>query len=110
MSRPSGATWNCRSGFGTCFRQTTTSRGMSRRLRIDAAPFVRVDDLADRDDVRGLAHVDLLRVVHLPDRLERVHHLVLELLVDLLLRPEELREVLHPLEVRHRDAAAIRED
>src|SRR3972149_4161340 len=34
MSRPPGAIWNCRSGFGICFTQTTRFSGMaSRRIR-----------------------------------------------------------------------------
>src|SRR5439155_11525986 len=33
MSLPSGAIWNCRSGFGICLRHTTTFNGTARGLR-----------------------------------------------------------------------------
>src|SRR3972149_6134790 len=52
----------------------------------------------------------LLLLGQLPDRVEGADADALELLVDLLLRPEEVREALDPLEVRHGHAAAVRED
>src|SRR5713226_5859606 len=145
MSFPSAAIWNWRSGFGICFRHTTTLRATAtarrngrylkvpqssgrgrRRRRIvspnavraitiarsgeDAPPLVRLGNPVDRDHVGGLAHVGLLCFAHLPDPVERAHHDALEFLVDLGLRPEELGEVLDPLEVRHGDAPAVRED
>src|SRR5881628_2225619 len=33
MSFPSGAIWNCRSGFGICFKHTTMFRGTARGRR-----------------------------------------------------------------------------
>src|SRR6267378_4775234 len=144
MSFPSGAIWNCRSGFGICLRHTTMLRttaiarrsgryfkvlqssgdegrrtasyftGGARAARPrsgeDAPPLVRFRDAVDRDHVGGLAHVRLLRFAHVPDPIEGPDHDALEFLVDLGLRQEELGEVLDPLEVRHGDAPAVRED
>src|SRR3972149_5792208 len=105
MSFPSADGWNCRSGFGICLRHTMTFSGTAvspeRRpsfqrwprkggagggcppadSRIDAPPPVRFHDAVDRDQVGRLAHVDLLLVVHRPDRIERPRHDPLELLV-----------------------------
>jgi hypothetical protein len=44
-----------------------------------------------------------------PDPRERTDQDLVEPRVDLLLGPEEAREVLHPLEVRHGDAAGVRD-
>ena len=44
------------------------------------------------------------------DAVERVAHLVGELAPDLVAVPEQAPEILHPLEVRDRDAAGVRED
>src|SRR5437867_7442688 len=33
MSFPAGAIWNCRSGFGICFKHTTMFRGTARGRR-----------------------------------------------------------------------------
>src|SRR6267143_3564232 len=76
----------------------------------DATPLVRFRDAVDRDHVGGMAHVRLLRLTHVPDPIEGPDHDALEFLVDLGLRPEEFGEVLDPLEVRHGDAPAVRED
>src|SRR6266508_1088532 len=59
---------------------TTGIRG--GRLGEDAAPLVRFDDAGDRHDVCGLAHVDLLRLSHVPDPVEGAHHDAFELLID----------------------------
>ena len=40
-------------------------------------------------------------------RLKRLHHDAFQLAVDLVFVPEELCQVLHPLEIRHRDAAGV---
>src|SRR5713226_3163983 len=85
-------------------------RGTIARSGEDAPPLVRLGNPVDRDHVGGLAHVGLLCFAHLPDPVERAHHDALEFLVDLGLRPEELGEVLDPLEIRHGDAPAVRED
>src|SRR5439155_4762027 len=47
---------------------------------------------------------------HVPDAVEGAHHDAFELLIDVLFRPEELGQVLHPLEIRHGHAAAVGED
>ena len=51
-----------------------------------------------------------LRVGELPDTVERVAELLRQPRADLVARPEQPAEVLHPLEVRDRHAAGVRED
>jgi alkylhydroperoxidase family enzyme len=67
-------------------------------------------DALDRDDVGGDAHVDLVLDGCLQHRIERLAHLLLEPLVDVLLFPEISIAILHPLEVRRRHAAGVGED
>src|SRR5438093_7546381 len=47
MSFPSGAIWNCRSGFGICFKHTTMFRGTARGRRRGRYLIVSCDSLGD---------------------------------------------------------------
>ena len=76
----------------------------------DSASLERGGDLADRRDERRLAQRDPLVLGDGVDPVESVAHHVGELEPDLVAVPEQPPEVLHPLEVRDRDAAGIRED
>jgi hypothetical protein len=62
--------------------------------------------LAGNDEGRR-AQRDIAFIGHRPDLIEGADHDVFEAAVDLLFAPEKAGEVLHPLEIRHRDAAGI---
>src|SRR5262245_18216041 len=88
-------------------RRTTIT---TRHSGEDSPPALCLLDAADAPHQRRRAHVCLLakrQHVHLP---ERAPHDVDQPAVHLVLGPEELLRVLHPLEVRHRDAAGVGED
>src|SRR2546425_10399809 len=56
MSFPSGATWNWRSGFGTCFKHTTRFRAIAGLLGAadDISTFLRVHRERPNDSGRGI--------------------------------------------------------
>src|SRR6266568_8270495 len=60
--------------------------------------------------VRGHPHVELLLQLGLQDLAKRARDDRLQLLIHLVLRPEEGLQVLHPLEVRDRHPAGVGED
>ena len=86
------------------------ARRQRRALRIDAAQPVHRGDAADRQHVRRRAHVDLVLLRQLEHVGEAPAHDVGEPLVDRLFRPEVAAAILHPLEVRDRDAAGVGEN
>src|SRR5579864_5426608 len=79
-------------------------------LRIDAAELGGFGDATDRYHVRGPAHVHVVLFRFFQRIAESFGHLALEPLVDFVFFPEVLLEILHPLEIRHRDAAGVGED
>src|SRR5579872_1349316 len=82
----------------------------ARALRVDAAETRRFCHAAHGHRVCALPHVHL-ETVRLSERIaESALHDAPQPLVDGLLLPEELLEILHPLEVRHRDAAGVSEN
>src|SRR6266508_1964301 len=80
-----------------------------RRSWVDAARLQGAGDLVDAAYERGLTERDVLGLRELPHAVERVPELVGEPGADLVARPEEPAQVLHPLEVRDRHAAGVRE-
>src|SRR5262245_12160277 len=76
----------------------------------DPARLQRVRHLADACDERAGAEFHLTILGEVPHAIECVRELLGELCADLVPCPEEPAEVLHPLEVRDRDAAGVRED
>src|SRR5213078_2522668 len=79
-------------------------------LGIEAPGDRRVGDAANCDAVRREPHADRSLLRDAPGLVEGARGDVAELRVDLVLLPEVLLEALDPLEVRHDDAAGIRED
>src|SRR5262249_39748645 len=77
---------------------------------LKAAQALGAGDAVDGDDVGRAAEVDLALLVDREDLLPGLFHALPELAVHLLLVPEELLEVLHPLQVRHGDAAVVDQD
>ena len=65
---------------------------------------------ADGEQVGAHAEVAALLVALGVDGIEAADHDVLEAVVDLVLRPEEVLQVLHPLEVADGHATGVRED
>src|SRR2546422_237870 len=53
MSLPSGAIWNCRSGFGICFKHTTMFRGTARGRRRGRYLIVSCDSLGEWSTLPG---------------------------------------------------------
>src|SRR5256885_3849863 len=82
----------------------------ARRLGVYASRERGLGDPADRNHVRGRAHVDLVLLGHVEHVVEGLHHYLFQARVDRGLAPEQVLEVLHPLEVAHRDAAGVAED
>ena len=70
----------------------------------------RVRDLVNRGRERRLAQSQVPILGQVPHAVEGVAHLVLETAANVVAAPEQPAEVLHPLEVRDRDPAGIRED
>src|SRR5258706_7909444 len=81
-----------------------------RFLRIYPAHLRGLGDTADGEQIRRHAEVARLLLALGVHRLEAAHHNALESPVDLVLRPEEALQVLHPLEVAHRDTASVGQD
>src|SRR5262249_26116308 len=77
--------------------------------RVDPPRVERGRNLANRTDQRRAAHRQMLLLGQSPDPVERVAQLVRKLGPDLLAVPEQPAEILHPLEVRDRNAACVRE-
>src|SRR5258706_16342595 len=78
-----------------------------RFLRIYSAHLRGLGDTADGEQIRRHAEVARLLLALGVHRLEAAHHDALESLDDLVLRPEEALQVLHPLEVAHRHATGV---
>src|SRR6188768_2830292 len=92
---------------------TTASRRRVVLMRASREDPPRVEgggDLADPRRERRLAERHAPLLGEIPDAVERVGELLRELRPDLVARPEEPPEVLHPLEVRDGDPARVRED
>src|SRR5438309_6182367 len=82
----------------------------ARRLGVYASRERGLGDPADRNHVRGRAHVDLVLLRHLEHVVEGLHHDLFQARVDRGLAPEEVLQILHPLEVTHGHAAGVAED
>src|SRR3972149_5539548 len=79
-------------------------------LREYATVYYRLRHPRDGEHVGRQPHGDLLGFSVVEHVVEALDHDLLELLVDVLLRPEEVLNVLHPLEVGYRHAAGIGDD
>jgi hypothetical protein len=75
----------------------------------DPARLQRIGDLADPGAERTRAQRHPAVLGEVPHAVERVRQLLRELGTDLVPVPEQSTEILHPLEVRHRDPARVRE-
>ena len=94
-------------------RESAKSKAESRAPRplgVQAALLARDQDPLAGDRERRGAQADLVAVGGVPDLLQRVDHDLVEADVDLVLAPEEAREVLHPLEVADGHAAGVADD
>ena len=91
-------------------RAATRAPVPASALRIDPAQPVHRRDARDRQHVRRRAHVHLVALRELEHRLEAALHDLAESLIHDLLGPEVAAAVLHPLEVRDRDAARVGEN
>src|SRR5262245_35329364 len=76
-------------------------------LSIEATPQHRPSDAIDADHERGQAHVDVVLAAHVEHLMKSFDENISELVVDFRLAPEKILQVLHPLEVRHHDAARV---
>src|SRR4051794_998041 len=108
MTRPSGSAGRPRHltrKAGIRWQPVTSVAGLPScwlsewMLWVDAADLGGFGDAADGEQVGAHAEVAVLLVALGVDGVEAADHDLLQAVVDLVFRPEEVLEVLHPLEV-----------
>src|SRR5437879_920176 len=89
-------------------KRRSTAYSAPRRARLGphasgrpAAPLLLLGDLLDSQAQRRRAHPQLAVLGELAHLMEAAQHQLLQLLIDLVLAPQKLLDVLHPLEIRH---------
>src|SRR5438552_14581084 len=91
-------------------RSRSTATLWAARLGIDTAGLEGFGDALNADDVSGGAHVAVMMLLSIFDSVEGLAHDAAKLLVNLVLVPEELLQVLDPLEVGHCHPAGVTQD
>src|ERR1051325_445558 len=83
---------------------------LSITLRIDSSDGRRISNSLHANDVGSRSHIDLVLPGRLEDIVISAEQYLLHLPIDLVLLPEELLQVLHPLEIGDDRATCVCQD